>query len=175
MKVRMDITESQSASGDLEMIVHGPSGRNKPETRLWLRMLSTTKLITTEIRRRLRAEFGATLPQFDLMAQLYRETDGLRLGELSKRTMVTNGNVTGLVERLETDGLVRRVTPDKDRRGTRAGCASFLRISTRRRWMRSGRISGGSRARPATICPVQTSNNPDPQPSASLRTRAAAG
>ena len=118
MKVRMDITESQSASGDLEMIVHGPSGRNKPETRLWLRMLSTTKLITTEIRRRLRAEFGATLPQFDLMAQLYRETDGLRLGELSKRTMVTNGNVTGLVERLETDGLVKRVTPDKDRRVT---------------------------------------------------------
>ncbi len=108
----------EAASADLEMIVHGPSGRNKPETRLWLRMLSTTKLITTEIRRRLRAEFGATLPQFDLMAQLYREKDGLRLGELSKRTMVTNGNVTGLVERLEADGLVKRVTPDGDRRVT---------------------------------------------------------
>lgn len=50
------------------------------------------------------------------MAQLYREHDGLRLGELSKRTMVTNGNVTGLVERLETDCLVLRVTPDGDRR-----------------------------------------------------------
>ncbi|MCB5203152.1 MarR family transcriptional regulator [Neorhizobium sp. T786] len=112
------MAEMEAASADLEMIVHGPSGRNKPETRLWLRMLSTTKLITTEIRRRLRAEFGATLPQFDLMAQLYREKDGLRLGELSKRTMVTNGNVTGLVERLETDGLVKRVTPDRDRRVT---------------------------------------------------------
>lgn len=108
----------EAASADLEMIVHGPSGRNKPETRLWLRMLSTTRLITTEIRRRLRSEFGATLPQFDLMAQLYREKDGLRLGELSKRTMVTNGNVTGLVERLEADGLVKRVTPDRDRRVT---------------------------------------------------------
>ena len=108
----------EAASADLEMIVHGPSGRNKPETRLWLRMLSTTRLITTEIRRRLRSEFGATLPQFDLMAQLYREKDGLRLGELSKRTMVTNGNVTGLVERLEADGLVKRVTPDRDRRAT---------------------------------------------------------
>ncbi|MBY5918434.1 MarR family transcriptional regulator [Rhizobium leguminosarum] len=106
------------ASADLEMIVHDPHGRNKPETRLWLRMLSTTKLITTEIRRRLRSEFSATLPQFDVMAQLYREKDGLRLGELSKRTMVTNGNVTGLVERLETDGFVQRITPDGDRRVT---------------------------------------------------------
>nr|WP_316657066.1 MarR family transcriptional regulator [uncultured Gellertiella sp.] len=81
-------------------------------------MLSTTKLISQEIRRRLRAEYGATLPQFDLLAQLYRERDGLRLGELSRRTMVTNGNVTGLVERLEVDGLVIRETPDGDRRVT---------------------------------------------------------
>ncbi|SMF37328.1 DNA-binding transcriptional regulator, MarR family [Xaviernesmea oryzae] len=110
--------DGEAASADLELIAHGPHGKNKPETRLWLRMLSTTKLITTEIRRRLRVEFGATLPQFDLMAQLYREKDGLRLGELSKRTMVTNGNVTGLVERLEADGLVLRVTPDGDRRVT---------------------------------------------------------
>jgi DNA-binding MarR family transcriptional regulator len=108
----------EATSADLELIAHGPHGRSKPETRLWLRMLSTTKLITNEIRRRLRAEFGATLPQFDLMAQLYREKEGLRLGELSKRTMVTNGNVTGLVERLEVDGLVQRVTPDGDRRVT---------------------------------------------------------
>ncbi|CAD7030512.1 MarR family transcriptional regulator [Pseudorhizobium endolithicum] len=114
----MDMVENEAATADLELIVHGPAGSSKPETKLWLRMLSTTKLITTEIRRRLRSEFGATLPQFDLMAQLYREKDGLRLGELSKRTMVTNGNVTGLVERLEADGLLRRVTPDRDRRVT---------------------------------------------------------
>lgn len=114
----MDTMENDAASADLELIVHGPAGAAKPETRLWLRMLSTTKLITTEIRRRLRTEFGATLPQFDLMAQLYREKNGLRLGELSRRTMVTNGNVTGLVERLESDGLVKRVTPDRDRRVT---------------------------------------------------------
>src|SRR3546814_673154 len=121
----MEMADMEAASADLEMIVHGPSGRNKPETRLWLRMLSTTRLITTEIRRRLRSEFGATLPQFDLMAQLYREKDGLRLGELSKRTMVTNGNVTGLVERLEADGLVKRVTPDRDRavrKSRKPGC-----------------------------------------------------
>jgi len=103
---------------DLEIIVQGAQEGKKLELRLWLRMLSTTKLISQEVRRRLRNEFGATLPQFDLLAQLYRERDGLRLGELSKRTMVTNGNVTGLVERLESDGLVKRETPDGDRRVT---------------------------------------------------------
>jgi len=103
---------------DLEFIVRDTQAGKKPELRLWLRMLSTTKLVSQEIRRRLRTEFGATLPQFDLLAQLYREKQGLRLGELSKRTMVTNGNVTGLVERLEADGLIVRETPEGDRRVT---------------------------------------------------------
>jgi DNA-binding MarR family transcriptional regulator len=103
---------------DLEIIVRDTQEGKKPELRLWLRMLSTTKLISQEIRRRLRTEYGATLPQFDILAQLYREKDGLRLGELSKRTMVTNGNVTGLVERLEADGLIVRETPEGDRRVT---------------------------------------------------------
>ncbi len=90
----------------------------KRELRLWLRLLTTTKVISQEIRRRLRREFGATLPQFDVLSQLFREPDGLRLGELSKRTMVTNGNVTGLVERLETEGLVVRQALPSDRRVT---------------------------------------------------------
>lgn len=112
------MAEAESETVDLESIAHGDHDGNKQELRLWLRMLSTTKLVSQEVRRRLRAEFGATLPQFDLMAQLYRESDGLRLGELSKRTMVTNGNVTGLVERLEIDGMVLRETPHGDRRVT---------------------------------------------------------
>lgn len=129
------MAEAEAINVDLEIIVQGAQGRSKPELRLWLRMLSTTKLISQEIRRRLRAEFGATLPQFDLMAQLYREKDGLRLGELSRRTMVTNGNVTGLVERLETDGYVQRVTPDGDRRVTvakltEAGMTLFAAMAT---------------------------------------------
>jgi DNA-binding MarR family transcriptional regulator len=110
------MAEADVDTVDLETIVRG--AHEKQELRLWLRMLSTTKLISQEVRRRLRHEFAATLPQFDLMAQLYREHGGLRLGELSKRTMVTNGNVTGLVERLEADGLVVRETPDDDRRVT---------------------------------------------------------
>lgn len=103
---------------DLEAMVKDAGGDQKPELRLWLRMLSTTKLISQEIRRRLRAEFNATLPQFDLMAQLYREPDGLRLGEISKRTMVTNGNVTGLADRLAAEGLIIRQTLGDDRRVT---------------------------------------------------------
>lgn len=101
---------------DLEAIISDTQDGKKQELRLWLRLLSTTKLISQEIRRRLRREFGATLPQFDLLSQLYRENDGLRLGELSKRTMVTNGNITGLVERLEADGLVIRERLPDDRR-----------------------------------------------------------
>ena len=107
-----------SVAVELEMAVHDPMDSKKQELRVWLRLLSTTKLISQEIRRRLRAEFGATLPQFDLLAQLYREPEGLRLGEISKRTMVTNGNITGLVARLEEDGLVYRETPGDDRRVT---------------------------------------------------------
>jgi DNA-binding MarR family transcriptional regulator len=103
---------------DLEILVHGAREGQKLQLRLWLRILSITKMITQEIRRRLRAEFDATLAQFDLLAQLYRERDGLRLGELSRRTMVTNGNITGLVDRLEADGLIVRENVDGDRRVT---------------------------------------------------------
>lgn len=103
---------------DLETIVRGARKGQKPQLRLWLRMLSITRMISQEIRRRLRLEFQATLPQFDLLAQLYRERDGLRLGELSRRTMVTNGNITGLADRLEADGLIARETLDGDRRVT---------------------------------------------------------
>jgi DNA-binding MarR family transcriptional regulator len=105
---------------DLEIIVRDADEGQKQQLRLWLRMLSITKLISQEIRRRLRVEFQATLPQFDMLAQLYRERDGLRLGELSRRTMVTNGNITGLADRLEADGLIARETLDGDRRVTLA-------------------------------------------------------
>jgi len=107
------MAQQEAATVDLEFLVQGTQEGQKLELRLWLRMLATTRLVSQEIRRRLRVEFGATLPQFDVLAQLYRQRDGLRLGELSKRTMVSNGNVTGLVERLEADGLVLRETLDR--------------------------------------------------------------
>lgn len=105
-------------ANDLEAIVAGTQEGKKLELRLWLRLLSTTRLISQEIRRRLRLEFGATLPQFDVLSQLYRQKDGLRLGELSKLTMVTNGNITALVERLEADDMLVRERLGEDRRVT---------------------------------------------------------
>lgn len=102
----------------LEILAEGARSADKVELRLWLRMLSATNLFSAEIRRRLRTEFSVTLPQFDLMAQLAREPDGVRLGVLSRRMMVTNGNVTGLVDRLEKDGIVTRRTTEDDRRVT---------------------------------------------------------
>jgi DNA-binding MarR family transcriptional regulator len=110
--------KNSEPSADFEILVHGAREGQKSQLRLWLRMLSITKMISQEIRRRLRVEFGATLPQFDLLAQLYREPDGLRLSELSRRTMVTNGNITGLADRLEADELIIREMLDGDKRVT---------------------------------------------------------
>ena len=84
--------------------------------RLWLRMLSCTNLIESHIRGRLPLDFQTTLPRFDLMAQLERHPDGLKMGELSKRMMVTGGNVTGITDQLVAEGLVVREDNPKDRR-----------------------------------------------------------
>ena len=89
---------------------------HKDELRLWLRLFTCKELIESEVRRRLRASFDVTLPRFDLMAQLDRAPKGMTLGELSQRMMVSNGNVTGLVERLVEQGLIDRRPSEKDRR-----------------------------------------------------------
>ena len=99
--------ESAVASGD------------KLELRLWLRLLTCSNLIEGEVRARLRETFATTLPRFDLLAQLDRAPDGLTMGELSSRLMVSNGNVTGLTDALVREGLVSRLTDPDDRRSLR--------------------------------------------------------
>ena len=84
--------------------------------RLWLRLLTCTNLIEGLIRSHLRTEFDTTLPRFDLMAQLERHPEGLKMGELSKRMMVTGGNVTGITDLLVEEGLVVREDNPRDRR-----------------------------------------------------------
>jgi len=84
--------------------------------RLWLRLLTCTNLIEALIRSHLRTEFDTTLPRFDLMAQLERHPEGLKMGELSKRMMVTGGNVTGITDQLVAEGLVVREDNPRDRR-----------------------------------------------------------
>jgi DNA-binding MarR family transcriptional regulator len=89
---------------------------HKTELRLWLRLLTCTTLIENEVRRRLRDQFDITLPRFDLLAQLDRTPNGMTLGELSQRMMVSNGNITGLVDRLCEQGLIVRRPSPSDRR-----------------------------------------------------------
>jgi DNA-binding MarR family transcriptional regulator len=89
---------------------------HKDELRLWLRLFSCKILIENEIRRRLRDNFDITLPRFDLMAQLDKSPGGMKLGELSQRLMVSNGNITGLVDRLVAQGLLDRQPAPNDRR-----------------------------------------------------------
>jgi DNA-binding MarR family transcriptional regulator len=86
--------------------------------RLWLRMLATNRLVETRTRRLLQERYATTLPRFDLMAQLERAPQGLKMGELSRRMMVTGGNVTGITDMLEKEGLVERVADPDDRRAT---------------------------------------------------------
>lgn len=95
------------------------------ELRLWLRLLTCTNLIENQIRHCLRVEFDCTLPRFDLMAQLAREPEGMRMGDLSARLMVSNGNVTAIANQLEKEGLILRRVSAEDRRSI------FLRLSAK--------------------------------------------
>ena len=101
------------------------------DLRLWLRMLTCCNLIESEIRSRLRTEYDTTLPRFDLMAQLLRSPEGMKMSELSRHMMVTNGNITGITDQLEKDGLVERLKDATDRR------SSLIRLTLKgRRYQR---------------------------------------
>lgn len=111
--------------------------------RLWLRLFGTVTMVEREIKRRLRAAFGMSLAKFDYLSQLYREEGGtLTMGQIGERLMVSGGNITGLTDRLEADGLVRRSGDPNDRRVqqttlTPEGRALFARMAARHEdWVR---------------------------------------
>ncbi len=102
--------------------------------RVWLRLLTCTQMIERRVRSRLRSRFATTLPRFDLMAQLDRHPEGLKMNELSRLLMVTGGNVTAIVDQLEKEGLVERLDEPADRRAfrvrlTRTGERSFVEMA----------------------------------------------
>ena len=109
--------------------------------RLWLRLFTSTTMISQHVDSALKREFGSSLPRFDLLSQLERAPDGLRMGELSERTLTTGGNVTWLVRALEAEGFVTRRVADTDRRAaivrlTRAGRRHFAAMArAHERWI----------------------------------------
>jgi DNA-binding MarR family transcriptional regulator len=115
MQETMNKTAGATPETDLDLATRLTQDHHQ-SLKLWLRMLSCTVRIENEIRSRMRATFDITLPRFDLMAQLERHPQGLRMGELSRRMMVTGGNITGITDQLEQEQLVMRVPDQKDRR-----------------------------------------------------------
>ena len=118
---------NMQANADHEFRAHADQHAS---LRLWLRLLSCTTRVEDKIRQKLRESFDITLPRFDLMAQLERHPDGLSMGELSRRMMVTGGNITAIVDQLEKEKLVLREVGANDRRSftvklTQAGKDAF--------------------------------------------------
>jgi len=94
----------------------GLSEDEQLDLRIWLRLLTCTHLIERRVRKNLRDRFGTTLPRFDILAQIDRAPVEQPMRELSRRLMVTNGNITPLVDRLIEENLIRRDTSVEDRR-----------------------------------------------------------
>lgn len=109
--------------------------------RLWLRLFTCSTMVAQHVGSALKREFGSSLPRFDLLAQLDRSPDGLRMGELSERTLATGGNITWLVRALESEGLVKRRVAEGDRRAaivrlTPAGRRHFASMArAHERWI----------------------------------------
>ena len=102
-----------------------PASLAKQRLRLWLKLLKSSRLIEEELRRRLRTGFASTLPRFDVMAALDRSPEGLKMSEISRLLRVSNGNVTGIVDKLVEEGLVLRLAVPGDRR------AQLVRLTPR--------------------------------------------
>jgi DNA-binding MarR family transcriptional regulator len=119
-----------------------PARVDRVRLRLWLRLLAASATIERTVQHRLRREYGTTLPRFDVMAALDRAPEGLSMSELSRRLMVTNGNTTALIARLERDGHVRRTGSPIDRRSvtvtlTPKGRRTFERLAAAHaRWIK---------------------------------------
>lgn len=100
---------------------------SKERLRLWLKLLKASGMIEEEVRRRLRRDFDWTLPRFDVMSALHRHPDGLKMSEISRLLRVSNGNITGIVDKLTDEGLALRVSVAGDRR------ANLIRLTPKGR------------------------------------------
>lgn len=114
---------------------------DKEHLRLWIRLLRMTRIVEAELRQRLKREFDSTLPRFDVMSALYRQPEGMLMSDLSRFLLVSNGNVTGIIDRLVADGFVVRTKREGDKRTsivrlTPDGIALFEKMaSAHERWV----------------------------------------
>ena len=93
-----------------------PDPLSKRRLKMWIRLLGVTRGAESHLREFLRLDHDTTLPRFDVLAALYRRRDGVTMSELSRMLLVSNGNATTVVDRLESDGHVRRTPSETDRR-----------------------------------------------------------
>lgn len=109
------------ATGDTETYSSGENAatfdRERLAVGLWVRIAKVYSLVLREIRERILVD--CTIPQFDVLASLMRAPEGIPLVELSRRLLVTAGNITGIINRMVRDGLVARARDPKDRRVVR--------------------------------------------------------
>jgi DNA-binding MarR family transcriptional regulator len=111
------------AEASLAAVAAPPASKDR--LRLWIRLLRASRIVENELQGRLKREFETTLPRFDVMAALNRAPDGMLMSDLSRYLLVSNGNVTGIVDRLVKDGFVARTRRDGDRR------TSIVRLTDR--------------------------------------------
>ena len=130
--------------------------RKKRALRVWLGLLTSSQLIEKRLRGRFRTEFNTTLPRFDVMAALAREPMGQTMGDISRWLLVSSGNITGIIYRLEEDDMVNRVRSTNDRRThlvklSRKGREEFKRLSlAHEKWIKK-MLSGMTRKEMATL------------------------
>lgn len=123
----------------------------KEKLRLWIRLLRASRTIESVLRERLARQFDTTLPRFDVMAALYRTPEGMLMSDLSRFLLVSNGNVTGIIDRLAAEGLVKRARRNGDRRTsivrlTQTGHAAFIRMAAAHQQWVDELLAGVSKA-----------------------------
>ena len=132
---------------------------SKRRLKMWIRLLGVTRVAEAELREFLRVQHDTTLPRFDVMAALYRRREGVTMTELSRMLLVSNGNATTVVDRLEKHGLVRRTPSDTDRRTvfvalTAEGLAQFEGLAADHEAEVSRRFAGLSEADLETLTDI---------------------
>jgi DNA-binding MarR family transcriptional regulator len=83
----------------------------------WHSLLRAHATLMRQLEMDLERETGLALADFDVLAQLSLAGGELRMTELAARALISRSGMTRRVTRLVDEGLVRRGTPDADRRG----------------------------------------------------------